>query len=246
MKSHHKPVSHIRENHKPRNPNNRLIYTDWWGPLATSGYHGEHYIQAFLDDASGLVCCFASKSKDCGAANLRAFAVILAELTDGECKIACIQSDYENLFTQGDFAAECTRMGIHQRFSSAYSHNQNGRVERYFRTMEVGVTAMLDHSGAPAYLWPYALQTFVSHFNRMSNTNGDITPIEQITGFRPDISYFRVWGCPAQVHLEKHDHAKFTSKCINVLNLGPAPKTKDAYYVYIPSSRTIRVSSYCV
>ncbi len=241
-KSHHKPVPHTRVNRRTRDPARRLVYTDWYGPLARPGNHGETYVQAFLDDASGAVCAFACRSKADGAANLRAYCAMIAELTDGKAKVATIQGDFEKLFTHGGFAAECTRLGIIQRFSAPYSHEQNGRIERWWRTMENGVAAMHDYSGAPQYLWPYALQTFVAHYNRMSNSQGTLTPFEQLTGTRPNISFFRVWGCPAQAHLEKRDHAKFTSKCIDVINLGPAMNTKDAFHIYIPSRRTVRVT----
>ena len=241
-KSTHKPVPHQRENKRARNPARRLVYTDWWGPYAHPGIAGETYIQAFIDDASGIVCCFSSPNKDCSAANLRAYVTMIAELTDGACTVAVVQGDSEKLFTHGDFAADCACLGIHQRFSGAYSHQQNGKVERFWRTMETSVTAMMDYSGTPLYLWPYAVQTFVNHYNRQSNSAGDLTPIEQLTGHRPDISTFRVWGCPASAFLEKSDHLKFTSKCIEVINLGPDPKTKDGFYAYIPQRRTVRTT----
>ena len=238
-KMHHKPVPHSRVHTRRANTSRRLVYTDWWGPYAHAGINGEQYIQAFLDDASGAVVCFASRSKDCGAANLAKYCSMLEEQTDGRASVKIIQGDFEKLFTHGAFAAECSKRGIIQRFSAPYSHQQNGRIERFWRTMENRITAMLDYSSAPRFLWPFALQTFVSQYNRMSNSDGELTPFEQLTGNRPDVSSFRVWGCPSQAFLQKSAHEKFTSKCLDCINIGPNLSTKDGYYIYIPSRRAI-------
>jgi hypothetical protein len=241
-KSHHKPVPHKRTRKRKRHPARRLVYTDWWGPYSTPGIGGEKYIQGFIDEDSGFVGTFASASKDCGAANLRAFRAQLRELTNGLCDISIVQADSEKLFTHGTFAAECAAAGILQRFSAPYSHQQNGRIERFFRTMEIGITAMLDYSALPTYLWPYALSTFTTVFNGSSNSDGALTPHEQLTGDRPDASSWRTWGCPVSAYLEKHDHAKFTSKCIPAFNIGPDPTTKDGYHIYITARRAVRTT----
>ena len=241
-KSSHKPVPHSRRSKATRPATRRLVYTDWFGPVSTPGRSGERWVQAFIDDDSNFVGAYVCRSKDQGAANLRAFTAALSELTHGECAVTVVQADYERVFTDGAFATECSRQGISQRFSAPYSHAQNGRIERFWRTMEVQVSAMMTYSQLPPSFWPYALRAFVHSYNRQSDSNGSDTPIERLTLMRPSIEHFRVWGCPVLVHLEKSQHAKFASKCIPAINLGPNLTTKDGYYVYVPSTRQIRTS----
>jgi hypothetical protein len=170
---------------------------------------------------------------------LRTFRASLRELTNDRCDIAVVQGDFEKLFTHGNFATECTAAGILQRFSSPYSHQQNGRIERFWRTMETQVAALLSHSKLPAYLWPYAVLNFVHCYNRQSSSTGSKTPFELLTGEVPDISHFRVWGCPVDTHLEKQAHPKFAPKTQPGFNLGPNSQTKDAYFVYYPQNHLI-------
>jgi transposase InsO family protein len=241
-KSHHKSVPHSRRSKASRPHSRRLVYTDWFGPVAVPGRSGERWVQAFIDDESNFVGAYVCRSKAQGASNLRAFQTALSELTHGACSVTVVQADYERVFTDGTFAAECATQQIQQRFSAPYSHAQNGRIERWWRTMEIQVSAMLSYSQLPPSFWPYAVRSFVHTYNRQSDSLGSDTPYECLTLQRPSIGHFRVWGCPVLVHLEKHQHAKFAAKCIPAYNLGPNLTTKDGYYVYVPSHKTIRTS----
>jgi hypothetical protein len=243
-KAHHAPCPHNRiKNPTTRNPKHRLIHTDWWGKFHHPGVNKELWIQVFIDDASGYACVYPSRSKDQGVENLAKFKATLRELTNDSVEITVVQADYEKVYTHGSFEQYCIANSILQRFSAPYSHQQNRIAERYWRTMETFVSAMLNYSSVPLYLWPHAVLTFAHHHNCMVSARNTATPYELLTGTKPDISTLRVWGCPVQCYVEKHDRKKFGSKTVTGINLGPAPFTKDGFYVYFKEyNRSIRVT----
>ena len=241
---HHKPVIKTRENKKPRSPNNRLIHTDWWGPYNTPSTNGDRFIQVFIDDESGFVWLYCSPKKDCGAKNVTNMSKELRELIgyDVDIKISAIQSDLDVVYTEGDFAAWCDVHGVLQRFSAPYTQSQNGRAERFWRTMENHVASIFCYVGISLSFWHFAVRNYASTHNITVASAGHLTPYELITKRRPDISGLVTWGCPALAFLEKHEHKKFTPKCRPGLNLGPDPQTKDAYFIYFPDSRRIHTT----
>jgi hypothetical protein len=236
---HHSPLTK-HSPHAPRDPTCLLVHTDWWGPYKIPGHtHKERYLQCFIDDASGFTRIYASRNKDCGADNLRHFAALIKEKTNGRCQVTAVQADSETVYKYGEFAKLCTTEGYLQRFSSAYTHQQNGRAERFWRTMEEHCSASLSHSAAPLFLWVYAAQNFTHTHNLMSSSNSDLSPEELLTGVKPDLSGLRTFGCPVHAFMEKHTHSKFENKCLLGINCGPDLTTKDGFHIYFPSKRTV-------
>ena len=154
-----------------------------------------------------------------------------------------VQSDSATVYTAGEFAALCLAQGIHQRFSAPYSQSQNGRAERFWRTLENQVACMYSHSHlVPLKLWTYAIYYFVHVHNRTTAATRTETPFELLTGSKPDISHFRTWGCPVFAFIEKHQHDKFEPKAQAGVNLGPDRRTKDGYHIYFSDTDTIRTT----
>ena len=151
-----------------------------------------------------------------------------------------IQSDSASVYKYGEFAAHCAAQGIFQRFSAPFSQAQNGRAERFWRTLENQITAMYAYSHlVPINFWVYAAYNFVHVHNRTVAHGKTATPFELLTGSKPDISHFRVWGCPAYAFIEKSAHDKFEPKSRPGINLGFDTSTKDAYLIYFPDTKQV-------
>ena len=116
--------------------------------ISITGAKSIKYVQAFVDDESGYTAVYLSRSKDAktGASNLKAFKTTLTRIAP-HVTIQTVQGDYDSVFRFKEFKRECHKLGITQRFSAPHTQQQNGRVERYWRTMETTVTAMLCYSG---------------------------------------------------------------------------------------------------
>ena len=86
--------------------------------------------------------------------------------------------------------------GITVQQTAPYAHQQNGKIERYVRTIEEGGQALLADSGLPMTFWGWAVLTSQYLRNRLptSTLPVNVTPIEAISGKKPDLSHLRVWG----------------------------------------------------
>jgi hypothetical protein len=205
-------------------------------------------VQAFIDDATGYVWTFSCSKPDSATstANLiRVKADLRSKLNmdvSVELHIVRLQSDSATVFTAGAVRKFCTETGTRQSFSAPYSQNQNGRVERFFRTMETLVSAMFIYSPLPIYLWPFAVSTMTHTHNRTIGTDHEHSPYELLIGSPPDVDRLRVWGCPAQAFLQREDHHKFGAKTHAGFNLGPNTETADGFHFYMPSKRAIRTT----
>jgi hypothetical protein len=91
--------------------------------------------------------------------------------------------------------------GIVVQRTVPYAHQQNGKSERYIRTIEEGGQALLADAGLPMTFWLDAVLTRQYLVNRLptSTLPDNLTPYELITGGKPDLSHLRVWGCDCYV-----------------------------------------------
>ena len=63
---------------------------------------------------------------------------------------------------------------------------------------------MLAESGLPFSFWGHCLASMVHVWNRLPTASlPNTTPFEAFYKRKPDVSYFRVWGCTAYVHIQK-------------------------------------------
>lgn len=113
--------------------------------------------------------------------------------------------------TSGDMGKHLAAKGIVVQKTVPYAHEQNGKSERYIRTMEEGGQALLADSGLPMSFWLDAVLTRQYLVNRLptSTLPDDITPFEVFTnGRKPDLSHLRVWGCDCYVAIPEEIRPK--------------------------------------
>ena len=92
-------------------------------------------------------------------------------------------------------------MGIIHETTPQYSPASNGVAERKGRTLINLTNAMLIESGAPLNLWGEAILTACHVLNRVPNKKTKLTPFVLWKGHKPNLGYFKVWGCLAFVRL---------------------------------------------
>jgi transposase InsO family protein len=90
----------------------------------------------------------------------------------------------------------CDGEGIKHEFSSTYTPQQNGVVERKNKTLITLARAMLDDYGVSQRFWVEAINTTCHASNRVYLQRLMMkTPYELLVGRKSNISYFRVFGC---------------------------------------------------
>ena len=127
-----------------------------------------------------------------------------------ESSVVKIQSDNGTEFRNTQVEEFCKEIGIKHEFSSTYTPQQNGVVERKNRTLITLARAMLDDYGISQKFWAEAINTACHASNRVYlHRFLKKTPYELLIGRKPNISYFRVFGCKCYIYKKRKHLGKF-------------------------------------
>ncbi|KAK1611280.1 hypothetical protein QYE76_034953 [Lolium multiflorum] len=100
-------------------------------------------------------------------------------------------SEFKN-YTLNDFLSD---EGIRHQYSAAYTPQQNGVAERKNRTLMDMARSMMAEYKSRYNFWAEAISTACQSSNRLYLRKGlNKTPYEILTGNKPNISYFKVFG----------------------------------------------------
>jgi transposase InsO family protein len=110
-------------------------------------------------------------------------------------RIKKIRSDNGTEFKNSQIEGFLEDEGIKHEFSSPYTTQQNGVVERKNRTLLDMARTMLDEYKTSDRFWAEAINTACYSINRLYlHRILKKTSYELLTGKKPNVSYFRVFG----------------------------------------------------
>ena len=94
--------------------------------------------------------------------------------------------------------------------SCPYRAWQNGLIERCNRSISNLARTLMIQAGLPAEFWAHAVCTAAYTINRLSHKRlpDGITPYEAMHAVRPNIANMRVFGCHAELLIEKQYRKK--------------------------------------
>jgi hypothetical protein len=148
-------------------------------------------------------------------------------------------SEFKNLQVEEYLEEE----GVKHEFSAPYTPQQNGVVERKNRTLIDMARMMLGEFKMPERFWSEAANTACHAINRLYLHHLlKKTSYEILTGNKPNVSYFHVFGSKCYILVKKGRHSKFAPKDVEGFLLGYDSNTK-AYRVFNKSSGLVEVSS---
>jgi transposase InsO family protein len=111
--------------------------------------------------------------------------------------------------------------GIKHEFSSPYTPQQNGVVERKNRTLLDMARTMLDEYKTLDRFWAEAINTACYSINRLYlHRILKKTSYELLTGKKPNVSYFRVFGSKFFILIKRGRNSKFAPKAVEGFLLG--------------------------
>ena len=126
----------------------------------------------------------------------------------------------------------CDEMGIKHEFSTKYTPEQNGLVERKNRTLIDMARSMLSEYNILDSFWAETISTACHASNRLyCHRFHNKTPYELLIGRKPNISYFRVFDCKCYILKKGTRLSKFQIKCDEGFLLGYSSYSK-VYRVY--------------
>ncbi|KAH9648550.1 Integrase catalytic domain-containing protein [Citrus sinensis] len=193
---------------------------------------------SFGDNSKGKILGIGNVANKNDA--LDAFKVLCKKLQNEKGHgIAYIRSDHGGEFENHAFESFCNNLGIEHQFSSPRIPQQNGVVERKNRSIQEMARTMLNENALPKYFWAEAVNTACYVLNRvLIRPNLNKTPYELWKDRKPNIGYFKVFGCKCFVLNTKDNLGKFDPKSDVGIFLGYSNSSK-AYRVY--NKRTLVV-----
>ena len=221
-----------------------LVHTDLKDPMPVQTHEGYRYWQVFVDDSSRFkVVAFLRKKSEAPAAfkQFKAYA----ENKVGK-RIQMSRDDKGGEYIGQEFNEFCANEGIRRQHTEPNEPHQNGVAECANEEIAAGATALLVQAKLPPSIWKYAVETFIHTNNRTptSALNGD-TPYHHWTDKKPNISYFRVFGCLAYVLIHKKERKALQPHSRKCIFIGYPDGTK-AWRFWDPVERRIIVSSHAV
>jgi transposase InsO family protein len=218
----------------------QLIHGDICGPITPISNSKKRYFISFIDDYSRKVWIYFLAEKS------QAFTVFknyknMVEKEAGTF-ICCLRTDSGGEFTSFEFNNFCKDHGISRQLTAAYTPQQNGVAERKNRIIMSMVRSMLSEKQVPKKFWPEAVNWTTHVLNRSPILAvKEITPEEAWSGVKPNMNYFRVFGCIRHVHVPDNLRKKLDDKSFQCVLLGMSEESK-TYILYNPISGKIVTS----
>jgi hypothetical protein len=157
-------------------------------------------------------------------------------------RIRKIRSDNKTEFKNSQIEGFLEEEGIKHEFSSPYTSQQNGVVERKNKTLLDMVRTMLDEYKTLDRFWVEAINTACYSINRLYlHRILKKTSYELLTGKKPIVLYFGVFGSKCFILIKKGRKSKFAPKVVEGFLLGYDSNTR-AYRVFNKSTGLVEVS----
>jgi hypothetical protein len=202
-----------------RNEKLELVHTDVWGPAAVSSIGGKSYFVTFIDDHSRKVWVYFLKQKSEVYEVFKKWKAMVENETG--LKIKKLRSDNGGEYEDTGFKRFCFENGIRLERTVPGTPQQNGVAERMNRTLTERARSMRIQSGLPKQFWAEAINTAAYLINR-----GPSVPLEQRipeevwSGKEVNLSWLKVFGCIAYVHISDHARGKLDPKSLKCTFIG--------------------------
>jgi hypothetical protein len=133
----------------------------------------------------------------------------------------------------------CDEFGIRHQFSAKYTPQSNDLVKRKNRTLIDMTKSMLSEYNVSHSFWTEVINMACYYRNRLyCHPMMEKTPYALLNGRKPNIAYFRVFGCKCYILKKGTRLSKFEKKCDEGFLLGYSSTSK-AYRVWNLASGTL-------
>ena len=217
-----------------------IIHADICGPISPTTPGGNRYSLLFVDDYSRKMWVYLLKEKSSAFEAFKKFKALVENGTEKSIKI--LRTDRGGEFCSKEFTLYCEKAGIQRHYTTPYTPQQIGVVERRNRTVAAMKRSFLKESGLPAFMWGEAVRHSIYVLNRLpTRALKGRTPYEAWNGEKPDLSHLRIFGCIAVMNIPAKHTRKLDDRGKLVVYLGKEPGTK-GNRLYDPKTGTVHVS----
>nr|GFB11765.1 putative ribonuclease H-like domain-containing protein [Tanacetum cinerariifolium] len=188
-----------------------LLHMDLCGPMRIQSINGKRYVLVVVDDYSRYTWVFFLHSKD--EASKVIISLIKKTQVNLQLQVQRVRTDNGTEFKNKTLAKFFNEVGITQQFSAAGTPQQDGVVERRNQTLVEAARTMLTFANLPSFLWAEAITTACFTQNRsIIHKRFNKTPYELINKKKPNIKFFRVFGCRCYLLNDYEDVRKLKAK----------------------------------
>lgn len=192
-----------------------VLHVDTSGLITPKSLGGAQYIVLCKDEYSALrQVAFVAKKSDI-ADHVKQF-ITLAELETGNRCLKLV-SDNGSEFVNSKLSAFLREKGIVHDTSAPYVPQQNGYIERDFRTVTEAVRSILAESKLDRKMWAEATNCAIYVLNRV--TKHDKTPYERWFNKKPSVANLHMFGEEAIIKIKQHTK-KFEDRGRRAIFLG--------------------------
>nr|GFB03447.1 retrovirus-related Pol polyprotein from transposon TNT 1-94 [Tanacetum cinerariifolium] len=188
-----------------------LLHMDLCGPIRIQSINAKRYVSVVVDYYSRYTWVFFLHSKDEASEVIISF--INKNQVNLQLQVQRVRTDNGTEFKNKTLAKFFDEVGITQQFSAARTPQQNGVVERRNRTLVEDARTMLTFANLPSFLWAEAIATACFTQNHsIIHKRFNKTPSELINKRKPNIKFFRVFGCRCYILNDYEDVGKLKDK----------------------------------
>ena len=219
----------------------QLIYIDIWGPAPILSSTGARYYISFLDAFSKYTWLYILHSKSQALSTFKQFKS-LVENQIGK-RLQAIQTDNAKEFLC--FKTFLHEHGIHHRLTCAYTHEQNGAIERKHRhVIDIGLTILV----VASLPLKFSVEAFhaVVHIIHILSTSVfyNNNSYETLFGIKPDYAHLKHFGCACYPLLHPYNKNKFNFRSTCCVFLGYSLQNKR--YICLSNTGKLYVSRHVV
>jgi hypothetical protein len=211
----------------------QLVHSDLTGMIQPVARDGFKYAMSFVDDYSGVIFLYFLRRKSDAVTVTEQFLADVAPYDN----VKRLRSDNGTEYTSAEFKSLLTRHRIKHERSAPYSPHQNGTAERGWRTLFEMARCLLLNAELPKEMWTYAVRTASYIRNRCYSPRTNSTPLQLLTGKKPNLSNMHTFGTVCFAYEQKK--GKLDARCKKGIFVG-YDRESPAYLVYYPESDEIR------
>ncbi|KAJ3552813.1 hypothetical protein NP233_g12787 [Leucocoprinus birnbaumii] len=176
-----------------------LVHSDLF-ELPKLSYYKYKWVMMLLDDYSSHCHVVLLKQKSEAAPKMIELLTKLMNQTGQS--VVYFKTDRGGEYMSRELQKFLSAKGIEHLPSAPRIHQQNGRAEQLNRTLHEKAESMRFQACLPESWWDFAMNTAVHVYNRTPMARHLWTsPYEIFYGPKPNVQYFRVFGCSAYVYL---------------------------------------------
>jgi transposase InsO family protein len=207
-----------------------LLHMDLFRPVAYLSIGGSKYGLVIVDDFSRFTWVFFLQDKFETQGTLKRF--LRRAQNKFELKVKKIRSDNGSEFKNLQVEEYLEEEGIKHEFSAPYTPQQNGVVETKNMTLiDMARTMLVEYKTLERFLSEDVNIAFHAINRLYLHRLLKKTSYELLTGNKPNVSYFHVFGSKCYILVKKGMHSKLAPKAVKRFLLCYDSNTK-AYRVF--------------